>query len=117
MGAAICPTAWKNSAAGAVSAKKTVAAWSSTMARTAMSFKVFAFSAGRENVHAVLFISVMHSPLSSFCFNYTEKRRKKVPLKLQKVAKLGDKGFRYDKVSRRRVLCFEIRFYPVGSVQ
>lgn len=52
MGAAICPTAWKNSAAGAVSAKKTVAAWSSTMARTAMSFKVFAFSAGRENVHA-----------------------------------------------------------------
>ena len=92
MGAAICPTAWKNSAAGAVSAKKTVAAWSSTMARTAMSFKVFAFSAGRENVHAVLFISVMRSPLSSFCFNYTEKDAKKSPANCKKVAKFRGTG-------------------------
>lgn len=57
-----------------------------------MSFKVFAFSAGRENVHAVLFISVMHSPLSSFCFNYTEKDAKKSPANCKKVAKLRGDG-------------------------
>lgn len=54
-----------------------------------MSFKVCAFSAGRENVHAVLFISVMRSPLSSFCFNYTEKYAKKSPRKLQKSCKIA----------------------------
>ena len=57
-----------------------------------MSFKVFAFSAGRENVHAVLFISVMHSPLSSFCFNYTEKDAKKSPANCKKVAKIAGDG-------------------------
>ena len=57
-----------------------------------MSFKVFAFSAGRENVHAVLFISVMRSPLSSFCFNYTEKDAKKSPANCKKVAKLRGMG-------------------------
>ena len=88
-----------------------------------MSFKVFAFSAGRENVHAVLFISVMHSPLSSFCFNYTEKDAKKSPANWNYIAVLWIFGFAVFRESPKKqwaffglvTLLYVLQYFVYGS--